>query len=71
MVPCKGVTSHLISTVPEIEKYIEPQGEIGRFLAMRFKEYSEDHKSWSNSGQMCALYWYAHWSVSIWVALQN
>ena len=24
LVPCKGVTSHLISTVPEIEKYIEP-----------------------------------------------
>lgn len=38
MVPCKGVTSHLISTVPEIEKYIEPHGEIGKFLAMRFKD---------------------------------
>ncbi len=47
MVPCKGVTSHLISTVPEIEKYIEPHGEIGRFLAMRFKEYSSIHKGWS------------------------
>ena len=47
MVPCKGVSSHLISTVPEIEKYIEPQGEIGRFLAMRFKEYNNIHKGWS------------------------
>ena len=47
MVPCKGVTSHLISTVPEIEKYIEPHGEIGKFLAMRFKEYNSIHKGWS------------------------
>ena len=47
MVPCKGVSSHLISTVPEIEKYIEPQGEIGKFLAMRFKEYHNNHKGWS------------------------
>ncbi len=47
MVPCKGVTSHLISTVPEIEKYIEPHGQIGKFLAMRFKEYNYIHKGWS------------------------
>ena len=47
MVPCKGVTSHLISTVPEIEKYIEPHGQIGKFLAMRFKEYNDIHKGWS------------------------
>ena len=47
MVPCKGVTSHLISTVPEIEKYIEPHGEIGKFLTMRFKEYNNNHKGWS------------------------
>ena len=47
MVPCKGVTSHLVSTVPEIEKYIEPHGEIGKFLAMRFKDYNKDHKGWS------------------------
>ena len=47
MVPCKGVASHLISTVPEIEKYIEPHGEIGEFLAMRFKEYRSTHKGWS------------------------
>jgi inosine-uridine nucleoside N-ribohydrolase len=41
-VPCMGVVSHLHSTVPEIEKYVEPCGEIGKFLAMRFKEYAED-----------------------------
>ncbi|MGY8662928.1 nucleoside hydrolase [Bradyrhizobium sp. UFLA05-109] len=47
LVPCKGVTSHLHSTVPEIERYVEPRGNIGAFLAMRFKEYSSDHLGWS------------------------
>lgn len=47
LVPCMGVVSHLLSTVPEIERYVEPRGEIGRFLAQRFKEYSDDHQGWS------------------------
>lgn len=47
LVPCMGVTSHLHSTVPEIERYVEPHGEIGRFLSMRFKEYSDDHVGWA------------------------
>jgi inosine-uridine nucleoside N-ribohydrolase len=46
-VPCLGVTSDLHSTVPEIERYVEPCGAIGAFLAMRFKEYSHVHKGWS------------------------
>ena len=58
LVPCKGVTSHLISTVPEIEKYIEPHGEIGKFLAMRFKEYNNNHKGWSKEiWDMAAVSW--------------
>jgi hypothetical protein len=47
LIPCMGVTSHLHSTVPEIERYVEPHGEIGKFLAQRFKEYSDDHVGWS------------------------
>lgn len=47
LVPCNGVVSHLQSTVPEIERYVEPYGEIGKFLAMRFKEYSDDHIGWA------------------------
>ena len=47
LVPCMGVVSHLHSTVPEIERYVEPQGEIGRFLAQRFKEYETDHVGWA------------------------
>lgn len=47
LVPCRGVTTHLFSTVPEIERYVEPHGEIGAFLAQRFKEYSTEHLGWS------------------------
>ena len=47
LVPCRGVTSHLHSTVPEIERYVEPHGAIGAFLAMRFNEYSSDHLGWA------------------------
>ncbi|WGR92053.1 nucleoside hydrolase [Bradyrhizobium sp. ISRA443] len=47
LVPCLGVTSRLHSTVPEIERYVEPHGSIGAFLAQRFKEYSSDHLGWA------------------------
>lgn len=57
-VPASGVTSHLCSNVPEIEKYVEPHGEIGAFLAQRFKEYSTDHKGWSKAiWDMAAVGW--------------
>ena len=58
LVPCMGVTSHLHSTVPEIERYVEPHGDIGAFLAMRFKEYSKMQKGWSKEiWDMAAVAW--------------
>lgn len=48
LIPCMGVTSHLHTTVPEIERYVEPHGEIGAFLAARFKAYHQDHRGWSS-----------------------
>jgi hypothetical protein len=42
-----GVTSHLRTTVPEVERYIEPQGNIGQFLSERFKGYKRSHRGWS------------------------
>lgn len=68
LVPCMGVTSHLLSTVPEIERYVEGQGEIGRFLAMRFKEYADDHVGWSKEiWDMAAVAWLldADWAPSV------
>ena len=69
-VPCMGVVSHLHSTVPEIEKYVEPQGEIGKFLAMRFKEYAEDgdFMGWSKEiWDMAPVGWLldAEWAPSV------
>ena len=58
LVPCMGVTSHLHSTVPEIEKYVEPCGDIGAFLSMRFKEYSDNHVGWAKEiWDMAAVAW--------------
>lgn len=59
LVPCRGVVSHLVSTVPEIERYVEPHGEIGRFLSQRFKEYAGDNQAgWSKViWDMAAIAW--------------
>ena len=45
-VPCMGVTSHLLTSVPEIERHVAPHGELGAFLATRFKETRGDHCGW-------------------------
>ncbi|MBL0373442.1 nucleoside hydrolase [Rhizobium sp. KVB221] len=68
LVPCEGVTSILHSTVPEIERYVEPSGEIGRFLAMRFKGYCDDHVGWAKEiWDMGATAWVlnADWAPSV------
>lgn len=67
-VPASGVTSHLHSTAPEIELHVEPCGEIGAFLARRFKEYSTDHRGWSKPiWDMAAVGWLleASWVPSV------
>lgn len=46
-VPCMSVTTHLTTTVPEIERYVEGQGAIGDYLANIFKAYHADHCAWS------------------------
>ena len=48
LVPCMGVTSHLRTTVPELERYIgDAASLLGRFLVDRFKAYKSDHLGWS------------------------
>ncbi len=46
-IPCQGVTTHLASTVPEIERYVEGRGAIGDYLAQIYKDYHADHYAWS------------------------
>jgi inosine-uridine nucleoside N-ribohydrolase len=47
LIPCQGVTTHLTSTVPEIDLYVQGKGAIGDYLAETFKGYSDDHFAWS------------------------
>src|SRR5690606_32185275 len=45
--PTEPVTSHLLTSVPEIETHLNGQGEIGDYLVEIFKDYHEDHFAWS------------------------
>jgi len=47
LIPCAGVTSHLRTTVSEIEQHVQGQGAIGDYLAETFKDYNNDHFAWS------------------------
>jgi inosine-uridine nucleoside N-ribohydrolase len=47
LIPCDGVTTHLRSTVSEIERYVQGRGAIGDYLASTFKDYNDDHFAWS------------------------
>lgn len=42
-IPCQGVVSHLHTTLPEIERYVEGKGETGNYLAGIFRNFYDDH----------------------------
>jgi purine nucleosidase len=42
-VPCLGVASHLLTTLPEMERYARGRGAIGDYLAGIFAAYYDDH----------------------------
>ncbi|WP_299091476.1 nucleoside hydrolase [uncultured Metabacillus sp.] len=46
-IPYMGVTSHLHTTLLEINQYVRGQGRIGNFLAERFEGYHDDHFAYS------------------------
>jgi len=47
LVPCAGVASHLVTTLPEINHYVRDKGEIGQFLAERYESCADDHFGYS------------------------
>jgi inosine-uridine nucleoside N-ribohydrolase len=49
MLPCNGVVSTLSTTIPELERYVEPAGKLGAFLAGRVRGYRDEvqHIAWS------------------------
>jgi inosine-uridine nucleoside N-ribohydrolase len=46
-IPCMGVTSHLLTTVSELEAYVRGRGAIGDYLVDIVKGYHQDHVGWS------------------------
>jgi purine nucleosidase len=46
-VPCLGVTSHLLATVPELELYLKGRGALGNYLLKIFKDFHDDHFGWA------------------------
>ncbi|MCW5720441.1 MAG: nucleoside hydrolase [Devosia sp.] len=59
LVPCRGVASHLVATIPEFDRYVAPAGEIGAFLSQRFNEYGAGRApGWSKViWDMAAIAW--------------
>ena len=46
-VPCMGVTTHLATTIPELEYYLRGSSAIGDYLVEIVKDYERDHFAWS------------------------
>jgi inosine-uridine nucleoside N-ribohydrolase len=46
-IPVMGVTSHLHTTVAELERYVQGRGAIGDYLVETVKGYHADHYAWS------------------------
>jgi hypothetical protein len=46
-IPCMGVTTHLHTTIPELEAHVSGRGAIGDYLVEIVKGYHEDHLGWS------------------------
>lgn len=47
LIPCRGVASHLLTTVPELQAYIGGKNELCNALIQLFSEYSDDHFGWA------------------------
>ena len=46
-IPCFGVASHLLTTLAELERYVQGQSAIGDYLVEIFKAHSKDHFAWA------------------------
>lgn len=45
-IPCHGVASHLLTTLPEMEVNLKGRNSICDFLYQRFHDYRDDHFAW-------------------------
>lgn len=57
-IPCQNVTTHLVTTVPELTAYLKGRGPVADFLYQRFCDYSDNHRGWSKEiWDMSAIAW--------------
>jgi len=42
-IPCSGVASHLLTTLPEIERHVAGRGAVGDYLAEIYRGFYDDH----------------------------
>ena len=47
LLPCLGVTSHLLTSGPEVDEHVAPRGAIGQFLAAIFHDHQAQHSALS------------------------
>lgn len=43
LIPCQGVASHLMTTIPELEAHVAGRGQIGDYLVNFVKNYQDEH----------------------------
>lgn len=61
LVPCLGVTDHMITTKAEIDRYVRPQGDAGALLAGLYDDYVPDELGQSKViWDMAATAWVLH-----------
>lgn len=64
-IPCMGVASQLLTTVPEVERHLAGTGPIGAYLLDIFKAYHADHFAWSKPIWDLAPIGYLLWPDSV------
>ncbi|MDR6882573.1 nucleoside hydrolase [Bacillus sp. 3255] len=47
LIPCMGVTSHLLTTLPEVREFVKDKGEIGNYLYETYEGCADDHFAYS------------------------
>jgi len=61
LVPCAGVTDHMITTKAEIDRYVRPRGAVGALLAGLYDDYVPDEPGQSKViWDMAATAWVLH-----------
>ena len=61
LVPCLGVTDHMITTRAEIDRYVRPRGDVGALLAGLYDEYVPDEPGRSKViWDLAATAWVLH-----------